>query len=205
MLFCCFWDNPFNSRPHAEVDLGCYVFCDSDVSFNSRPHAEVDYYPASAFHTFVLSTHDLTQRSTPDACISLLICVFQLTTSRRGRLYQATVTVFNFYLSTHDLTQRSTYCDAVHSCIRTFNSRPHAEVDSLNLQNMQHHLSFNSRPHAEVDGRIYVPPALFLYFQLTTSRRGRPASFIEAIKKYAFQLTTSRRGRPTCPLPCQEP
>ncbi len=77
-------------------------------------------------------------------------------------------------------------------------------------------LSFNSRPHAEVDdrkrglagrcelsthdltqrstGSLYGK-ACFLFFQLTTSRRGRHAMDIQKKREIIFQLTTSRRGR----------
>ncbi len=60
---------------------------ESFCPFNSRSHAEVD-----------LSACFL--KCTPDA--------FQLTTSRRGRLFQVSFLHTDQFLSTHDLTQRST-------------------------------------------------------------------------------------------------
>ena len=39
---------------------------------------------------------------------------------------------------------------------------------------------------------------LFVIFQLTTSRRGRPEASNAAATLEIFQLTTSRRGRPEC-------
>ena len=57
------------------------------LSFNSRPHAEVDFLRSDLHPVKLLSTHDLTQRST---CHNNLI----------GCLRD---------LSTHDLTQRSTW------------------------------------------------------------------------------------------------
>ena len=54
--------------------------------FNSRPHEEVDGHLISLFHNLVLiSTHDLTKRSTSVALYTNVLFPFQLTTSRRGR------------------------------------------------------------------------------------------------------------------------
>ena len=54
--------------------------------FNSRPHAEVDVlFFCSFIDIFELSTHDLTQRSTFCAVRVCEPIIFQLTTSRRGR------------------------------------------------------------------------------------------------------------------------
>ena len=100
----------------------------------------------------VLSTHDLTQRSTRKTAFYILGGVFQLTTSRRGRQKIRFCSLINIYLSTHDLTQRSTVIQGLQeylmnlsthdltqrststtpvlwSTTKTFNSRPHAEVD----------------------------------------------------------------------------
>ncbi len=209
---------PFNSRPHAEVDSARseskdlnssfqlttsrrgrhrnFRCMDHGGSFNSRPHAEVDTGYSIVSHPKILSTHDLTQRSTSTASFGhaesylsthdltqrstqstvsrlrtmpfqlttsrrgrlqmafamALGKVFQLTTSRRGRLVlhvlHATHKIFQLTtsrrgrlaiipdhadlidLSTHDLTQRSTSTTPVlWSTTKTFNSRPHAEVD----------------------------------------------------------------------------
>ena len=54
--------------------------------FNSRPHEEVDIPDGEELPPFNVSTHDLTKRSTTSAfCYPTWPCVFQLTTSRRGR------------------------------------------------------------------------------------------------------------------------
>ena len=82
--------------------------------------------------------------------------VFQLTTSRRGRRGIAPMWKAHDSVSTHDLTKRSTG-PALTPC--------------------QWQKSFNSRPHEEVDGIPYVDIAVTDMFQLTTSRRGRPAAF----------------------------
>jgi len=56
--------------------------------------------------------------------------IFQLTTSRRGRLMTTLTAAPLITLSTHDLTQRSTVRrDERRQYGRSFNSRPHAEVD----------------------------------------------------------------------------
>ncbi len=121
----------FNSRPHAEVDQNESSYEIPGKSFNSRPHAEVDRPGSPAFCTALLSTHDLTQRSTtsttvkatharafnsrPHAEVDILSLyrledwtVFQLTTSRRGRQQAGNRHGVCQILSTHDLTQRST-------------------------------------------------------------------------------------------------
>ena len=43
---------------------------------------------------------------------------------------------------------------------------------------------------------LYLTAGLFGgYFQLTTSRRGRPSTILITLMTGVFQLTTSRRGR----------
>ncbi len=98
----------FNSRPHEEVDnrhlLKGFPLC----YFNSRPHEEVDGVAAELQPPALISTHDLTKRSTAVSFIfskpifisthdltkrstvgstaaALVESTFQLTTSRRGR------------------------------------------------------------------------------------------------------------------------
>ena len=75
----------FNSLPHAEVDGDTHANRYHVNHFNSLPHAEVD------FHLSV---------------VSLLTVVFQLTTSRRGRLIQSSFLFVMIIISTHYLTQR---------------------------------------------------------------------------------------------------
>ncbi len=76
-----------------------------------------------------ISTHDLTKRSTYKTVKRLCSILFQLTTSRRGRLFFDKVN-FGFY---------------------NFNSRPHEEVDGGVIKNEDLFSHFNSRPHEEVD------------------------------------------------------
>ena len=57
------------------------------VHFNSRPHEEVDSQSSALPLHPNISTHDLTKRSTAtDVMDSYSVSIFQLTTSRRGRL-----------------------------------------------------------------------------------------------------------------------
>ena len=54
----------FNSRPHEEVDRysGCTIT--DNENFNSRPHEEVDDWRLMLLFRIIISTHDLTRRST---------------------------------------------------------------------------------------------------------------------------------------------
>ena len=82
------------------------------------------------YNTAVLSTHDLTQRSTIPSLISFNIRFLSThdLTQRSTISWKIFITFSS--LSTHDLTQRSTgeHLNSVERK-RSFNSRPHAEVD----------------------------------------------------------------------------
>ena len=86
-IFLLYISRSFNSRPHTEVDGLFGITGQRCRPFNSRPHTEVD---RPVFRNrgipFILSTHDLTRRST------LIACTRDICAS----------------LSTHDLTRRST-------------------------------------------------------------------------------------------------
>ena len=78
------------------------------LCFNSRPHEEVDDSNMRGKQGALnVSTHDLTKRSTVYQEAHKELKEFQLTTSRRGRLYRVYVT----------------------DALQSFNSRPHEEVD----------------------------------------------------------------------------
>ena len=122
----------------------------------------------------ILSTHDLTRRST--IAFSNTVCGTDL--------------------STHDLTRRSTllflflnplYC--------SFNSRPHKEVDVTAWESMVLFRPFNSRPHKEVDLTESVICDVVHIFQLTTSQGGRLIQPAPLFITGDFQLTTSQGGR----------
>ena len=166
----------FNSRPHEEVDGASLAAYPGNEHFNSRPHEEVDSAPPVAriiMETFqlttsrrgrlcrnvatmpilLISTHDLTKRSTVSSSSTSSACnLFQLTTSRRGRPFPNIPACRNAYISTHDLTKRSTvHAWKVVGTALYFNSRPHEEVDDRHAVILAYLRYFNSRPHEEVD------------------------------------------------------
>ena len=121
-------------------------------TFNSRPHTEVDMERHEALmDDLKLSTHDLTRRSTRED-------------SGRDRSRS---------LSTHDLTRRSTSKERLQKLkITSFNSRPHTEVDEIDL------LSYPIRvlsTHDLTRRSTYWTDFDFMAenFQLTTSHGGR--------------------------------
>ena len=158
---------------------------------------EVDYQSAiSTTCVRMLSTHDLTRRSTIGIVARLSYCK----------------------LSTHDLTRRSTAQELENmGPQKPFNSRPHTEVDQYfevvkqvastfqlttshggrPARKMKHSrpTAFNSRPHTEVDSSWEDELATMLPFQLTTSHGGRHQAYQLWIASDGFQLTTSHGGR----------
>ena len=123
--------NYFNSRPHEEVDALSDRIWLSLSYFNSRPHEEVDDKKGVSMSDIDISTHDLTKRSTMEQYQKSFIMehfnsrpheevdqlkepfpqedqLFQLTTSRRGRLEGLRNSFNSWFISTHDLTKRST-------------------------------------------------------------------------------------------------
>ena len=124
-------EESFNSRPHKEVDPAILIHLHHQKAFNSRPHKEVDNNLNTHRISAILSTHDLTRRSTPDSrssirfypifqlttsqggrlvysCRPVKVVTFQLTTSQGGRRVINDIGVVSKDLSTHDLTRRST-------------------------------------------------------------------------------------------------
>ena len=98
----------FNSRPHEEVDPVVAATCEIAVSFQlttsrrGRPGARSYIFWCRVISTHdltkrststlllrlqnrTISTHDLTKRSTPTVLEEQITAAFQLTTSRRGR------------------------------------------------------------------------------------------------------------------------
>ena len=90
-----FWELMyFNSRPHEEVDISFRtrlpkkgVISTHDLTKRSTDQATLVY------DGFYISTHDLTKRSTCTPSLWSAGFSFQLTTSRRGRLGQEQPTV----------------------------------------------------------------------------------------------------------------
>ena len=121
-------------------------------NFNSLPHAEVD---------MVVTKTGMTG-------------IFQLTTSRRGRLPPFGCLTVDSGISTHYLTQRQT-----------------ARLSLILLVEKLFQLTTSRR------GRLMTLEFLTYgqTFQLTTSRRGRHQLRLTLFTSKLFQLTTSRRGR----------
>ena len=134
----------FNSRPHKEVDSFRIDSFGRLQPFNSRPHKEVDSL---------------------DLRIVGLSTVFQFTTSQGGRLEIALKRLKLINLSIHDLTRRSTL--------------------PINIYYLRSR-SFNSRPHKEVDGGDTSDPQQLLFFQFTTSQGGRPVTGICYLTMQSF-------------------
>ena len=122
-----------------------------------------------------LSTHDLTRRSTLRPPRRLVgSCIFQLTTSQGGRREGDNKAWIRGSLSTHDLTRRSTTVfERISFMKRSFNSRPHKEVDLASAKVRvysvlsTHDLTRRSTRGKHKDGEYRIT------FQLTTSQGGR--------------------------------
>ncbi len=185
--------------------------------FNSRPHAEVDCIACIIARNKRLSTHDLTQRSTIllkagafDQSFQLTTSrrgrrmtnmtlfgngSFQLTTSRRGRLDFRVVDIEHQVLSTHDLTQRSTLAggEIHHKAVLSTHDLTQRSTRRRRHNDKNTVLSTHDLTQRSTGER--VPSVRSLSFQLTTSRRGRPHPISLYPLAIIFQLTTSRRGR----------
>ena len=110
----------FNSRPHEEVDVRLYRIIIFIRYFNSRPHEEVDNNTASNCLNIIISTHDLTKRST-----RFNNFVYQCRdisthdlTKRSTNITSSSQSLIG--ISTHDLTKRSTALRLVTATAFTF-------------------------------------------------------------------------------------
>ena len=144
---------PFNSRPHTEVDELADRSAVQAKPFNSRPHTEVDeiLMPCKGYHkNFQLTTSHGGRRHS--IRIIIMFVIFQLTTSHGGRLYfcSSCSNFSPFQLTTSHGGRLSVSAQPRH-LYRSFNSRPHTEVDTQRNMMLPVRLSFNSRPHTEVD------------------------------------------------------
>ena len=102
----------FNSLPHAEVDRISSRTARRLQHFNSLPHAEVDNHYKSTSHLYIHFNSLPHAEVDRNSCfIYNVFLLFQLTTSRRGRLPAAPLWTSSQY----------------------FNSLPHAEVDTVLL------------------------------------------------------------------------
>ena len=98
----------FNSRPHEEVDLVQEVTYSGVESFQLTTSRRGRRASDGKISVIVISTHDLTKRSTGCEIDEVQQHVFQLTTSRRGRPVAEYDSENDCAISTHDLTKRST-------------------------------------------------------------------------------------------------
>ena len=80
--------------------------------------------------------------------------------------------------------------------IRTFNSRPHEEVDKNAETSGISDLIFQFTTSRGGRHIFNGDNITINFFQFTTSRGGRPQIRFLTISKRAFQFTTSRGGRP---------
>ena len=99
--------------------------------------------------------------------------IFQLTTSRGGRHFRHHRPSCPAIISTHDLTRRSTRVAFRKNWkIKSFNSRPHEEVDWRSIQKLcRQHISTHDLTKRSTQRLPVNQPCIT--FQLTTSRRGR--------------------------------
>ena len=184
----------FNSHPHEEDDNYIYLLTSALNHFNSHPHEEDDIVSVKKLITSsTISTHILTKRMTTRISTTSTVCIFQLTSSRRGWLYHYSCILF----------------------IRYFNSHPHEEDDNQSTSFVVFRLHFNSHPHEEDDNSASSMLSSTSIFQLTSSRRGwlfclhfiglmiisthiltkRMTTFsVDETVILLFQLTSSRRG-----------
>ena len=143
---------PFNSRPHKEVDETETAAVDSYSSFNSRPHKEVDAqdrYPNILHLSFNSRPHKEVDgagigigtgkwpfNSRPHKEVdfttdgnTFLMQLFQFTTSQGGRLSQGYQLFMNYHFQFTTSQGGRRICGNIHPADRSFNSRPHKEVD----------------------------------------------------------------------------
>ena len=121
----------FNSRPHEEVDDVARSMEYPGDYFNSRPHEEVDSRKINGgltWQNFNSRPHEEVDMEWQTS--NILPPIFQLTTSRRGRLSRL---------------------QGQQNRNQNFNSRPHEEVDFHQIRLCHAKNYFNSRPHEEVD------------------------------------------------------
>ena len=172
------YPDPFNSRPHKEVDdpgplrRGGLTLSIHDITRRSNILNNI--------HTTIinLSIHDLTRRSTFNPFSFNIRIVFQFTTSQGGRpsssICPMNPTTFNS--RPHKEVDDFRRIERLHR-LSPFNSRPHKEVDSSGEAGEKVGKPFNSRPHKEVDRNPGCRDCHAGCFQFTTSQGGRHRVF----------------------------
>ena len=154
-------------------------------NFNSRPHEEVDgavHVPVEEKRLFQLTTSRRGRLSFTR--FPLTVYKFQLTTSRRGRRFDLTPNppTSSFQLTTsrrgRHTIRGATFCG---TDISTHDlTKRSTRFDNSSISCLEY---FNSRPHEEVDFAALLYECDRCIFQLTTSRRGR-RQFLR--KKFSF-------------------
>ena len=142
----------FNSRPREEVDSDVLAKSPCAKDFNSRPREEVDKITDLMGSLPGISTHDLAKRSTT-AMLQWISCrrLFQLTTSRRGRLLPLRAGFHNlvFQLTTSRRGRRSAAVwQLQRKAFQLTTSRRGRQLDFVPARP---EVNFNSRPREEVD------------------------------------------------------
>ena len=123
---------------------------------------------------FLLSTHDLTRRSTSAGIQpASMRQIFQLTTSHGGRPDGQGISGLAESFNSRPHTEVDPASLSRPESLISFNSRPHTEVDSQSTRTAWQPRPFNSRPHTEVDPTITYIQTTTVIFQLTTSHGGR--------------------------------
>ena len=121
----------------------------------------------------VISTHDLTKRSTTTWQLDRRQKGFQLTTSRRGRpgFFSVALIVFTFQLTTSRRGRQAFELMKQGALIFQLTTSRRGRRDIGRSHTFTCY--FNSRPHEEVDSFVCGSARTNAIFQLTTSRRGR--------------------------------
>ena len=141
--------------------------------FNSRPHKEVDLLRNKFVKNhIIISTHDLTRRSTREYRHREKLLSFQLTTSQGGRRF------VSFFLI------RESY----------FNSRPHKEVD---FNRCDWWIWLGISTHDLTRRSTLFSDFISLSQSISTHDLTRRSTFIpqKGDRPIKFQLTTSQGGR----------
>ena len=147
-----------------------------DRNFNSRPHEEVDRINCNgATHTTIISTHDLTKRST----------------------ITSTAFTLHDYISTHDLTKRSTAEWSWQWNVRSIST--HDLTKRSTVFNYYEKKTELFQLTTSRRGRRFAEGWKIQVYHISTHDLTKRSTLWKALWRILaiFQLTTSRRGRHT--------
>ena len=142
------------------------IWLSAEMNFNSRPHEEVDYvsvYIHLHSNIFQLTT-SRRGRLLEVFAIMAISQTFQLTTSRRGRRAITFIVIQTAVFQLTTSRRGRLIKKAVNGLMLYFNSRPHEEVDCDEELLKIQYVYFNSRPHEEVDHSTQTAVHLAKYF-----------------------------------------